>query len=380
MSERASVVARLARTVLGVALTGAAESGVLGRGSRGPLRAAADLLISGGKTREAAPVAAAAAQRARTAPGTASSENEKPTATPFKAPGPKPTPAPASKPKAAPDATTTTDGDRRASSATASTAPPRVTPSKPPSTERRAVAVPSSPIQRVIGFGSLAAGLAAGTISESARRAWRGNGKAPGADGETSTAVESILPGDSVFMTEANAERLAVALCRMRGAALKLGQMLSIQDESVIPPQVQRALERVRQGADVMPADQLEKTVESHLGVGWKDSLVHFDPEPLAAASIGQVHLAKVKDPDDSANVLDVCMKIQYPGVAKSIHSDIDNLMRLVSLTDILPKGLYVEHAVAVAKEELTLECDYEYERDSQIHMANLLRGSFLII
>ena len=136
----------------------------------------------------------------------------------------------------------------------------------------------------------------------------------------------------------------------------------------------------MRQGADVMPADQLEKTVESHLGVGWKDSLVHFDPEPLAAASIGQVHLAKVKDPDDSANVLDVCMKIQYPGVAKSIHSDIDNLMRLVSLTDILPKGLYVEHAVAVAKEELTLECDYEYERDSQIHMANLLRGSFIFI
>ena len=139
-------------------------------------------------------------------------------------------------------------------------------------------------------------------------------------------------------------------------------------------------MERVRQGADVMPADQLEKTVESHLGVGWKDSLVHFDPEPLAAASIGQVHLAKVTDPDDSANVLDVCMKIQYPGVAKSIHSDIDNLMRLVSLTDILPKGLYVEHAVAVAKEELTLECDYEYERDSQVHMANLLRGSFIFI
>ena len=129
-----------------------------------------------------------------------------------------------------------------------------------------------------------------------------------------------------------------------------------------------------------MPADQLEKTVESHLGIGWKDSLVHFDPEPLAAASIGQVHLAQVTDPDDSSKTLDVCMKIQYPGVAKSIHSDIDNLMRLVSLTDILPKGLYVEHAVAVAKEELTLECDYEYERDSQIHMANLLRGSFLFI
>ena len=206
--------------------------------------------------------------------------------------------------------------------------------------------------------------------------AWRGRKPSNDSNGDSSSPVEaeSIIPGDSIFMTEANAERLAVALCRMRGAALKLGQMLSIQDESVIPPQVQRALERVRQGADVMPADQLEKTVESHLGVGWKDSLLRFDPEPLAAASIGQVHLATVLDPDDPESTLDVCMKIQYPGVARSIHSDIDNLMRLVSLTDILPKGLYVEHAVAVAKEELTLECDYEYERDSQAHMAELLR------
>ncbi|ACO61973.1 predicted protein, partial [Micromonas commoda] len=260
-------------------------------------------------------------------------------------------------------------------------APARAVPTKPSAPiERRAVAVPSSPIQRVIGFGSLAAGLAAGTISESARRAWRGRGRKPtndsNGDSSSPAEAESIIPGDSIFMTEANAERLAVALCRMRGAALKLGQMLSIQDESVIPPQVQRALERVRQGADVMPADQLEKTVESHLGVGWKDSLLSFNPEPLAAASIGQVHLATVLDPDDpeSTRTLDVCMKIQYPGVARSIHSDIDNLMRLVSLTDILPKGLYVEHAVAVAKEELTLECDYEYERDSQAHMARLLR------
>lgn len=51
-----------------------------------------------------------------------------------------------------------------------------------------------------------------------------------------------------------------------------------------------------------------------------------------------------------SVRTVDVCMKIQYPGVARSIHSDIDNLMRLVSLTDLLPRGLYVEHAVKVAK------------------------------
>jgi len=394
MSERANAAVRVARAVLGVALNGAAESGAFGRGSAPALRAAAELVMSGGHERRpapvAAPVAATEARRgARTAPPeTAPPGDAEPVATPFRAPERRAAPRAVDPVASGPDDDARTAEERRASSATASasTSTPtpaparaRAVPTKPSAPiERRAVAVPSSPIQRVIGFGSLAAGLAAGTISESARRAWRGrkpSNDSKGGDSSSPAAAESIIPGDSIFMTEANAERLAVALCRMRGAALKLGQMLSIQDESVIPPQVQRALERVRQGADVMPADQLEKTVESHLGVGWKDSLTRFDPEPLAAASIGQVHLATVRDPDDpeGARSLDVCMKIQYPGVARSIHSDIDNLMRLVSLTDILPKGLYVEHAVAVAKEELTLECDYEYERESQTRMARLL-------
>ena len=65
-------------------------------------------------------------------------------------------------------------------------------------------------------------------------------------------------------------------------------------------------------------------------------------------ASIGQVHRAVYQGKHVSSNgeeasiPVDVCMKIQYPGVARSIHSDIDNLMRLVSLTDLLPRGLYV--------------------------------------
>lgn len=62
------------------------------------------------------------------------------------------------------------------------------------------------------------------------------------------TAGSSNVYGN--FITEGNAERLAAALCRMRGAALKIGQMLSIQDETIIPPQVQAALERVRQVSD----------------------------------------------------------------------------------------------------------------------------------
>ena len=89
----------------------------------------------------------------------------------------------------------------------------------------------------------------------------------------------------------------------------------------------------------------------------------------MAAASIGQVHRATLLDGRR------VAMKIQYPGVARSINSDIDNLMRLARLTDVLPRGLYVEEAVRVAKAELALECDYRWEAAAQARFAELLAG-----
>ena len=221
--------------------------------------------------------------------------------------------------------------------------------------ELRERVVPSSPISRVLGFGTLAAGLAAGTMWESARRAWSGN--------EEDKLYSAVL-------TPGNAERLALALCRMRGAALKIGQMLSIQDENLIPPQIQQVLERVRHGADAMPRSQLEQVLGENLNPDWEAQLETFSWEPLAAASIGQVHKAKLKECGT-----DVVLKVQYPGVADSISSDVDNLMRLVRTTSMLPKGLYVEQAVDVAKKELALECDYNWEAQAQMKYKNLVVG-----
>jgi predicted unusual protein kinase regulating ubiquinone biosynthesis (AarF/ABC1/UbiB family) len=144
----------------------------------------------------------------------------------------------------------------------------------------------------------------------------------------TPTPAFSAHP-TSTWLTEDNAERLANALCRMRGAALKLGQMLSIQDENVLPPQFQAALERVRAGADVMPRRQLEQVLVAELGPDWQTGVAEFDFQPLAAASIGQVHSAQLHDGRR------VVMKIQYPGVARSIESDVDNLMRLLSVSSL---------------------------------------------
>jgi aarF domain-containing kinase len=241
---------------------------------------------------------------------------------------------------------------------------PLAPPPAPPPVARRKRRVPSSPLARMWGFGGLAASLAAGTVADAVTRSVR---SALGTAPPPATTADGRPVLYSALLSEANAERLALALCRMRGAALKLGQMLSIQDESVIPPQISAALERVRAGADVMPAAQLHGVLAAQLGEDWRARLAEFDEEPMAAASIGQVHRATLHD----GRV--VALKIQYPGVAASIDSDIDNLMRLARLTDILPKGLYVEEAVRVAKLELALECDYRWEAAAQARFRQLL-------
>lgn len=247
--------------------------------------------------------------------------------------------------------TTADKGGEGAGSTAAHRAPPK----------RRARTVPSTPLARVLGFGQLAAGIAMGTVAEAVRRVGSENG------GGSPSSVRGYVASD------ANAERLADALCRMRGAALKLGQMLSMQDEVLIPKQLADALERVRAGADVMPPSQLHGQLRKSLGDGWRERLREFEDEPIAAASIGQVHRAVTADGRQ------VAMKIQYPGVADSIESDLRNLQRLVTMTNMLPPGLFIDEVAEVAREELTEECDYELEAAHQQRFKSLIAGDALL-
>uniref|UniRef100_A0A8C3M690 Atypical kinase COQ8A, mitochondrial n=1 Tax=Chrysolophus pictus TaxID=9089 RepID=A0A8C3M690_CHRPC len=127
-------------------------------------------------------------------------------------------------------------------------------------------------------------------------------------------------------------------------------------DDAFINPHLQRIFERVRQSADFMPIKQMMKTLNNDLGPNWRDKLESFEERPFAAASIGQVHLARLK------NGKEVAMKIQYPGVAQSINSDVNNLMTVLSMSNILPEGLFPEHLIEVLSRELALECDYQRE------------------
>ena len=232
---------------------------------------------------------------------------------------------------------------------------------------REGQAVPSSRVGRAVGFAGLGAGLAWGAVAEVSSRLVGGGGSG------------------NVLTNDANADRLAATLCRMRGAALKMGQMLSIQDESLLPPALTRALKQVRQGADAMPSYQLMQQLETELGRGWRNKFECFEESPFAAASIGQVHHATIKD-KQTGESKPVVVKVQYPGVAQSIESDLGNLAMLVRMTGLAPKGLFIENVMRVGQDELKVECNYLNELANQetfqslVHSDPVLRANKFVV
>ncbi|KAG3256067.1 coenzyme Q8B, transcript variant X1 [Ictidomys tridecemlineatus] len=207
--------------------------------------------------------------------------------------------------------------------------------------------VPVSRISRLASFGGLAVSLGLGALAEVAKKSLPG-GHQPSEGG-------SKL-GSSPFLSEANAERIVQTLCTVRGAALKVGQMLSIQDNSFISPQLQRIFERVRQSADFMPRWQMLRVLEEELGKDWQAKVASLEEVPFAAASIGQVHRGLLRDGTE------VAVKIQYPGVAQSIESDVQNLLAVLKMSTALPEGLFAEQSLQALQQELTWECDYRRE------------------
>lgn len=199
--------------------------------------------------------------------------------------------------------------------------------------------VPSSVIERLGSYGTLIASVGIGTVAELAKRNI-------GLSNQNDSKV-------SVVFNEANVNRIVETLCKVRGAVLKLGQMLSIQDSSLIDPRLAAIFERVRQSADFMPEYQVEKVLSEELSSDWRSKFAEFSMRPFAAASIGQVHEAKLHDGTA------VAVKIQYPGVDTSIDSDIKALTSLLRVWDFLPKGLYIENLIQSARHDLALEVDY---------------------
>ncbi|KAF7910305.1 uncharacterized protein EAE98_012122 [Botrytis deweyae] len=222
--------------------------------------------------------------------------------------------------------------------------------SQPAPYKLRESSVPSSRLGRLWNYSGLAAGMVGGAISESLRRVGGGGGEG------------------SFMLSAGNMDRLVTKLSRMRGAALKLGQMISFQDSKMLPAPIQEVMQRVQDRADYMPASQRNKVLIANLGPEWRGLFGEFEEVPLAAASIGQVHRATLKSTGAK-----VAVKIQYPGVADSIDSDLNNLAILLTASRLLPKGLFLDKTIANARTELGWECDYIREAECGLRFQELL-------
>ncbi|KAF7312563.1 Atypical/ABC1/ABC1-A protein kinase [Mycena indigotica] len=211
--------------------------------------------------------------------------------------------------------------------------------------------VPASRIGRLFHYGGLAASLGYGAASEFLRRS------------TTSQGDESQQ--QSLMLTEANVTRLVSKLSQMRGAALKLGQFLSIQDTHVLPAQVDAIFRKVQDSANYMPDWQMEQVMQGDLG-SWQDVFESFDRIPFAAASIGQVHTATLTATASPTGLpARVAVKIQFPNIANSITSDLGYVSMMLTAGKMLPKGLFLDRTMKVMKEELADECNYAREADS---------------
>lgn len=142
-------------------------------------------------------------------------------------------------------------------------------------------------------------------------------------------------------------------------------------DNHMLPPEIEQVLHQVQAHANYMPDWQMDKVLREELGADWETSLfAQFERTPIASASIGQVHRATLKTTGQR-----VAVKIQFPGVASSIESDLSNLSLLLRTSALLPKGLYLQNTIAVMRRELEDECDYIREAAAGKKFAQLLAG-----
>ena len=202
--------------------------------------------------------------------------------------------------------------------------------------------IPSSRFSRMVNLGSMATGIA-GNIFLSATQQF--------AKGQKTNFKDLVL-------SQSNMMRFVKHLSQMRGAAMKVGQLLSLEVGEFISPQASEVLSLLRNQAHAMPPDQLNSVLKKNWGPNFNEMFERFDPQPIAAASIGQVHRCITK------NGTLLAIKVQYPGIKNSIESDIKNLKFLLNTIGLIPPLIDFDSLMEAGKNQLYLETDYLAEAE----------------
>ena len=214
-------------------------------------------------------------------------------------------------------------------------------------------AIPTSRVSRFTRMARMVGGVAGGMLAEGGRQL--SAGKRPKAK--------------DMLLTPANARRVADQLSTMRGAAMKVGQILSMDTGEFLPRELADILARLRDDARHMPPQQLQRAMCDAYGPDWELLFYGFEMKPLAAASIGQVH--RTLSPEGR----DIVLKVQYPGVADSIDSDVDNIASLLKLSGLLPADIDIQPLLDDAKVQLKDETDYLKEAEFLAAFGQLLQA-----
>ncbi len=175
------------------------------------------------------------------------------------------------------------------------------------------------------------------------------------------------------------AKQIVNVLGGMKGAAMKVGQVLSFMDVGIVPEEYrdefQAELAKLRDAAPTVSFDGMKKVIEQDLGERLSDVFSDFDEEAIAAASIGQVYRATLRE-----DGRDVAVKVQYPGINEAVRADMKNLGLLLRLAKRMTPQLDVKAVGDEIRERIVEELDYELEASNQRSMARLYRGHPFIV
>jgi predicted unusual protein kinase regulating ubiquinone biosynthesis (AarF/ABC1/UbiB family) len=223
--------------------------------------------------------------------------------------------------------------------------------------------IPTSRISRTARVSSLAAGQAARHLGTRATNLARSE------DGKSAALERRHLEA---------AEQIVTALGTMKGAAMKLGQVMSFLDVGLVPEEhredFQRKLGELRDAAPKVRFTDMRKVIESQLEAPLGDVFAEFDQEPIAAASIGQVYRARLPDGRE------VAVKVQYPGVAAAVRADMQNLGMILRLMKRIAPGLDVKATAEEIRSRIGDELDYELEAANQRALSRIFKGHPFIV
>lgn len=203
--------------------------------------------------------------------------------------------------------------------------------------------VSSSKFQRVFKLGSVGAGVAASSFASKLKNIVTGSGAD---DAELSEAYRK------------NADKMALVLGQLKGASMKVGQMLSADPEA-LPPEFVESLESLQRDAPPMTYNTVKEVIETALDRPLDVVFKTFDPEPVGAASIGQVHRATLDTGED------VAIKVQYPGVAEALESDLDTLKNMLVWGRPFIAKEKLDRYFEEIREVLMTEADYLQEAEN---------------